>query len=81
MGNGMAGSYGSSSSSFGTYTLTPMVPILVYSPQRVNGKDFRFSTFLTPIIVIWLLDGNHSDWGEMETQSSFNMHFSDSQEC
>lgn len=45
-----------------------------------KGLNVRpdFSTFLTPIIVTWFLDGNHSDWGEMETQSSFNMHFSNS---
>lgn len=89
MGNGMAGSYGSSISFFLSFllsfcffsTLTPIVPILVYSPKRKNVKGFHFSTFLTPIIVIWFLDSNYSDWGEMETQSSFNIHFSDSQKC
>jgi hypothetical protein len=62
-----------------TSILLLIVVMLIYIPTNlVTG--FFFCSFL-PTFVVCILDDRHSDWSEVKSQCSFDLHFLYSQGC
>ena len=79
--SGTAGLCGRSISSF-LRNLHMLISIAAASvctpptPPAVN-KCSSFPTFISAFLMC-TCDPNHSDWGKMKSQSSFNLHFHES---
>ena len=80
--SGIAGSYGSSISSFfkGISTLFSIVAVLVCIPTIIVS-GILFSTPSPAFIACRLLDSSHPDWREIVPHCLFDLHFSDNEWC
>ena len=80
--SGIAGSYGSSISSFfkGISTLFSIVAVLVYIPTN-SVRGFPFIHTSPAFIASRIFDSSHSDWREMVPHCGFDLHFSDNERC
>lgn len=58
-------------------TLISMADAPFYSPPAVN-KSSSFPTSWPALLVICLPNDSHSDWSQMKSQSSFDLHVSGS---
>ena len=75
---GIAGSYGSSISSYGISTLFSIVAVLVcILTNSVRGFPFLHSP--PAFNACRLLDHSHSDWCKMVPHCGFDLHFSDNE--
>jgi len=81
--SGIAGSYGSSISSFlrnlkKGISLFSIVAVLVCIPTN-RAKGSLFSAPSPAFIICRLFNSSHSDWCEMVPYCGFNLHFSDNE--
>ena len=79
--SGLAGSYGSSISSFlRSLPLFSMVTVLVCIPTN-SIRGFSFLYTVSSVYCCRLLDGSHSDQCEMVPHCGFDLHFSNNEWC
>ena len=80
--SGTAGSYDSYLYLFfwGISILFSMVVVLVYIPTKSAGGSF-FSTPSPACVICRLINDGHSDWCELVSRGSFDLHFSINQRC
>ena len=79
--SGIAGSYGSSISSFlKISTLFSIVAVLVCIPTN-SVRGFPFLKRSQAFMVCGLFDDSHSDWHEMVPHCGFHLHFSHNERC
>ena len=48
-----------------------------YASPAIGEKSSPFSTSSPALVVYWFIDDGHSDWCEVISHCSFNLHFSD----
>ena len=79
--SGIAGSYGSSRYSFLRY---PILSSIVLVPAYIPTNSAGGFPFLTPppaFAICELINDGHSDWCEVASPGSFDLHFSNNQGC
>jgi hypothetical protein len=70
----ITGSFGSSTFSFLSNLHTNFYMTgLIYIPTN-SAKEFLITASL-PVLIVCFLDESYSDWGEMESQCSVDLHF------
>ena len=79
--SGIYGSHGSSIFTFlrDFHTVFHMAIPVYITTNSVEG--FPFLHILSNICVCTFLDGGHSDWCEVIAHCSFDLHFSNNQQC
>ena len=79
--SGIAGSYGGFIPGYlrGLYTIFHSGCISLHSHQQC--KSVPFSPHCPQHIVCRLFDGGHSDWCEVVSHCSFDLHFSNNERC
>ena len=79
--SGIAGSYGGFISIFkGISILSSIVAVSIYIPTN-SARAFLFSTASPVFFVCRLFDEGHSDWCEVISHCSFDLHFSNNDQC
>jgi hypothetical protein len=77
---GIAGSYGSAIFSFlRSFILFYIAVELMYIPT--SSVEVYLFPPSSSAFVVCVIDDNHSDWSEVKSQCSFDLHFPYSQGC
>ena len=79
--SGIVGTYGSSMSRFLRYIQTVFHSgcTIYISTNSVGGS--LFSTLPPAFVICGLINDGHSDWCEVVSHGSFDLHFSNNQGC